>query len=94
MEKKFVTPCKIRTYKRTFFHFFLDYNPKYVRIYITIMNIEDYIMKAKVKIFRWNEMKNTSEIKIGYFDNSRKITGAEIVRMKEAENAIRKELTK
>ena len=51
-------------------------------------------MKAKVKIFRWNEMKNTSEIKIGYFDNSRKITGAEIVRMKEAENAIRKELVK
>lgn len=55
MEKKFVTPCKIRTYKGTFFHFFLDYNPKYVRIYITIINYEIGANKMSVWEDEWED---------------------------------------
>ena len=35
-------------------------------------------MKTPVKIFRWNKGKNLSEIKVGYFDNSRKLTCKDI----------------
>ena len=55
MEKKFVTPCKIRTYKGTFFHFFLDYIFKYVRIYITIINYEIGANKMSVWDENWED---------------------------------------
>ena len=29
-------------------------------------------MKTAVKIFRWNEVRNTSEVKVSIYDNSKK----------------------
>ena len=64
-------------------------------IAITIMNIERfYIMKTKVKVFRWNEVKNVSEVKIHYFDDSKKFTKADLELRKIIKNTYKKELVK
>ena len=51
-------------------------------------------MKTKVKVFRWNEVKNISEVKIRYFDDSRKLTGADIDMMKILKETNKQELIK
>tara|TARA_Y100000590_G_scaffold170750_1_gene195373 strand:+ start:240 stop:395 length:156 start_codon:yes stop_codon:yes gene_type:complete len=51
-------------------------------------------MKTKVKVFRWNEVKNISEIKTYYFDNSRKVTCADIELMRMLKETTKKELVK
>jgi len=51
-------------------------------------------MKTKVKIFRWNEVKNKTDIKIGVFDNSRKITSKDVEIKRMLKEKLAKELTK
>ena len=51
-------------------------------------------MKTKVKVFRWNEVKNVSEVKIRYFDDSRKLTGADIDLMRILKETNKQELIK
>ena len=51
-------------------------------------------MKTKVKIFRWNEVKNRTDIKIGVFDNSRKITSKDVEIKRMLKEKLAKELTK
>ena len=51
-------------------------------------------MKTKVKIFRWNEVKNKTDIKIGVFDNSRKITSKDVEIKRMLKEKLAKESTK
>ena len=51
-------------------------------------------MKTKVNIFRWNEVKNKTDIKIGVFDNSRKITSKDVEIKRMLKEKLAKELTK
>ena len=49
-------------------------------------------MKTKVKVFRWNEVKNTSEIIVAFFDNTKKVNSSDIELMKIVKETIKKEL--
>ncbi len=51
-------------------------------------------MKTKVKVFSWNEIKNKSEIKIGVFDNSRKITNRDVEIARMLKDKLKEELAK
>ena len=51
-------------------------------------------MKTKVKVFRWNEVKNVSEVKIYYCDDSKKFTKADLELRKIIKNTYKKELVK
>jgi len=51
-------------------------------------------MKTKVKVFSWNEIKNRSDIKIGVFDNSRKITSKDVEIKRMLKDKLKEELTK
>jgi hypothetical protein len=51
-------------------------------------------MKTKVKIFRWNEIKNTSEVTVTFFDDSKTITRSDIERMRQRKENLKKELIK
>ena len=51
-------------------------------------------MKTKVKIFRWNEVKNTSEVTVTFFDDSKTINCADVERMRQRRENLKKELIK
>ena len=50
-------------------------------------------MKTAVKIFRWNEVRNTSEVKVSIYDNSKKVNCADVERWR-MKKALKKELVK
>ena len=51
-------------------------------------------MKTKVKIYRWNEIKNKTDVRIGIFDDSRKITSKDVEIKRMLKEKLAKELTK
>jgi len=51
-------------------------------------------MKTKVKVFSWNEIKNRSDIKIGYFDDSKKMTSKDVEIKRMLKEKLEKELVK
>jgi len=49
-------------------------------------------MKTKVKVFSWNEIKNRSDIKVGYFDNSKLVTSKDIEIKRILKDKLKEEL--
>jgi len=51
-------------------------------------------MITKVKIFRWNEIKNKTDISIGYFNDSKKITCKDVEIKRMLKDKLKEELVK